>query len=101
MERINPPAIPAYMFRHGTLVSAPATLQELGIYSSLFIDVNTGAPELVKEHHTFGKLIRTKGADSDEGGVVAGFSVVDQPYLTEEIGNLRNGIQIKPLVANF
>ena len=29
------------------------------------------------EHKTFGKLLRTKGAESDEGGVVAGFSVVD------------------------
>jgi len=44
--------------------------------------------ELINEHNTFGKLLRTKGADSDEGGVVAGFSVVDQPFLTKEIGPL-------------
>ena len=53
-------------------------MQELGIYSSMFIDVNPkNAENLIQEHHTFGKLLRTKAADSDEGGVVAGFSVVD------------------------
>ena len=39
MERINPPEIKAFMMRKGVMIEAPATLQELGIYSSLFIDV--------------------------------------------------------------
>jgi hypothetical protein len=44
----------------------------------MFINVNPKNGEsLVQEHNTFGKLLRTKAADSDEGGVVAGFSVVD------------------------
>jgi hypothetical protein len=77
-------------------------LQELGIYSSVFIDVNPkNAESLIQEHHTFGKLLRTKAADSDEGGVVAGFSVVDQPYLTENIGKITKETHIKPLVSNF
>lgn len=39
MERINPPEIKAFMMRKGVMIEAPATLQEIGIYSSLFIDV--------------------------------------------------------------
>ena len=39
MERINPPEIKAFMMRKGVMIEAAATLQELGIYSSLFIDV--------------------------------------------------------------
>ena len=78
MERINPPEIKAFMLKKGKLIEASATLQELGIYSSLFINTNTeNGKDLVEEHEIFGKLIRTKGADSDEGGVVTGFSVVD------------------------
>lgn len=103
MERINPPQVKAFMLRKGKLIEAPATLQELGIYSSVFIDVTAQETEseLMKEHKTFGKLLRTKGADSDEGGVVAGFSVVDQPWLTKEIGPLTSQTYIKPFVENF
>jgi hypothetical protein len=28
-----------------------------------------------------GHLLRTKAADSDEGGVAAGYAVLDSPYL--------------------
>ena len=76
MERINPPEIKAHMLGKGVLVDAPATLQELGIYSSLFINVSD-TEKFFSEHEIFGKLIRTKSAESDEGGVVTGFSVVD------------------------
>jgi hypothetical protein len=100
MEKINPPRVPAYMLRKGKLIGPVDTLQELGIYSSVFINVSKDA-ELVNEHTTFGKLIRTKGTDSDEGGVVAGFSVVDQPFLTRDIGPLSPHVQIKPLVSDF
>ncbi|TNV79883.1 hypothetical protein FGO68_gene7423 [Halteria grandinella] len=100
MERIYPPEIPAHMVREGRLLSSSATLQEMGIYSSLFINVSEGAIP-INEHGIFGCLVRTKTADSDEGGVVAGFSVVDQPFLTHEIGPLREGIIIKGFVSNF
>lgn len=100
MEKINPPRVHAYMLRKGKLIGPVDTLQELGIYSSLFINVSKDA-ELVNEHNTFGKLIRTKGTDSDEGGVVAGFSVVDQPFLTKDIGPLSPHLLIKPLVSDF
>lgn len=101
MERINPPHVKAFMLKKGKLLEAPATLQELGIYSSVFIDVTAEQTccELMLEHNIFGKLLRTKEADTDEGGVVVGFSVVDQPWLTKEIGPLTS--VIKPLVENF
>jgi hypothetical protein len=76
-------------------------LQELGIYSRLFIDVSATGKDLIKDHLTFGHLLRTKSAESDEGGVVAGFSVVDQPYITSEIGPLNPSIRIKPLIEDF
>ena len=102
MERINPPEIKAFMLKKGKLIEASATLQELGIYSSLFINTNTeNGKDLVEEHEIFGKLIRTKGADSDEGGVVTGFSVVDQPWVTSEIGPLTPSLQVKPLISTF
>jgi glutathione synthase len=78
MERISPPEASAFMLRKGQLIEAPATLQELGIYSSVFINsASKDSTNVIEEHTTFGKLLRTKAADSDEGGVVAGFSVVD------------------------
>lgn len=46
MERINPPKVKALMLKKGALVDT-LTLQELGIYSSLFIDVSGN--ELVRE----------------------------------------------------
>lgn len=102
MEKIEPPEASACLLRAGQLIEAPATLQELGIYSSMFIDLQpSNSDSLIQEHNIFGKLIRTKAADSDEGGVVAGFSVVDQPYLTEEIGKINKETHIKQLVSNF
>ena len=102
MERINPPEVKAFMIRNGKLIEAAGTLQELGIYSSVFINASAEtATDLTTGHNSFGKLLRTKGAESDEGGVVAGFSVVDQPWLTSQIGTLSESIIVKPLVDQF
>ena len=77
MERISPPEIKAYMMRRGQLREG-LTVSELGIYSSVFIDTNK--PDLL-ENRTFGRLMRTKGIESDEGGINTGFSVINQPWL--------------------
>jgi glutathione synthase len=87
------------MLKKGQVIKASATLQELGIYSSLFIDVS--GPSLIREHKTFGKLVRTKNSDTDEGGVATGYSVVDQPFLTKEIGPLSATTRVKPLIRNL
>lgn len=39
MERINPPEVPAFMFRNGKIIEGQ-TLSELGIFSGVFIDTN-------------------------------------------------------------
>jgi hypothetical protein len=54
------------------------TLSELGIYSVIFTrNVPTGN-ELI-ENRTIGTVLRTKRSCVNEGGVVSGYSVVDQP----------------------
>ena len=45
-----------------------------------------------------GRLLRTKGRESNEGGVNAGFAVVDSPLLVH-IDNLEK--EITPTVSNF
>ncbi len=72
------------------------THSELGIYSSVFIDTLLDEP---LENHTYGRLLRTKGIESDEGGINTGYSVIDQPFLVE-IGDLRTN-EIKPIVDYF
>lgn len=71
------------------------TVSELGIYSSVFID--TSSKEIL-ENWTYGRLLRTKSVESDEGGINTGFSVIDQPWLIET-GDLRE-CEIKPLVED-
>lgn len=97
MERINPPEIKAYMLRMGNIVEGQ-TLSELGIFSSVFID--TKQPERSPiENITFGRLVRTKGKESNEGGVNAGFAVIDQPLLIE-VKDIKNE-EIKSLVKEL
>ena len=75
MQRILPPELPAVMVRGGVAAEAP-TLSELGIYSVL---VRRG-PRLLLNREA-GHLVRTKAASSNEGGVAAGYAVLDSPYL--------------------
>ncbi|KAL1748336.1 glutathione synthase [Schizophyllum fasciatum] len=78
MELIEPPARAGnYLVRSG---SGPAVrtevVSELGIFGwSLF-----GGGK-VEEEREVGWLLRTKGKDSNEGGVAAGFSVLDSVLL--------------------
>jgi hypothetical protein len=72
------------------------THSELGIYSSVFVDSNLQEPI---ENNTYGRLLRTKGIESDEGGINTGFSVIDQPFLVQ-IGDLKTS-EIKPMVDNL
>ena len=66
------------------------TLSEMGIYS-IFLHSGSTTPSgnndgdtelaatLINEAH--GHLLRTKSATSNEGGVAAGFAVLDSPLL--------------------
>jgi len=74
MERIFPPAIQAHMLRRGQLKTC-LSYSELGIYSSVIID--TTLDDIMIENLTYGRLLRTKSTESDEGGINTGFSVID------------------------
>eukprot|EP00271_Cylindrocystis_brebissonii_P007597 TRINITY_DN21175_c0_g1_i1.p1 TRINITY_DN21175_c0_g1~~TRINITY_DN21175_c0_g1_i1.p1 ORF type:complete len:714 (+),score=87.55 TRINITY_DN21175_c0_g1_i1:209-2350(+) len=75
MQRIFPPTHSSYLLRNGGMIEEE-TLSELGIYSTY---LRHG--EKVILNQAAGHLLRTKTAKSDEGGVAAGFAVLDSPYL--------------------
>lgn len=77
MQRIRPPVNSTAMVRAGAVVEVDA-LSELGIFGTYLS--RHGEVLLNKQA---GHLLRTKAASSDEGGVAAGFAVLDSPYLTE------------------
>lgn len=86
MELINPPEnFGNYLIRAGATNAtqqAPVkvdVVSELGIFGwSLF-----GGPEQAVEEKEVGWLVRTKGKESNEGGVATGFSVLDSLLLVD------------------
>lgn len=78
MQRIFPPLHRAPMLRNGEVREVDA-VSELGIYS-VFLEKD--GQVLIDEG--VGHLLRTKAAESDEGGVAAGFAVLDSPLLVED-----------------
>lgn len=85
MTRITPPKVKAWMLKDAKLVTMDS-LSELGLYSSLFIDTAKEKKELIMKNENFGTLMRTKGSHSNEGGVNAGYAVIDAPILIEGDG---------------
>ena len=75
MQRILPPVNRSIMVRLGE-ASETETLSELGIYG---VYLRRGSEVLLNREA--GHLVRTKAATSDEGGVAAGFAVLDSPFL--------------------
>jgi len=75
MSRIRPPTNRTLCLRQGELVELE-TLSELGVYGG-YLRVG----DTVVLNTQGGHLLRTKAADSDEGGVAAGYAVLDSPYL--------------------
>jgi len=92
MELIVPPrGIGSYLVRAGTTgpesngdgkgrkTVRAETVSELGIFGWSLFSRETG----VHERGDVGWLVRTKGIESDEGGVAAGFSVLDSVVLVD------------------
>lgn len=48
----------------------------------MFVFVGCRSGDKVLLSRAAGHLVRTKAAESDEGGVAAGYAVLDSPYLT-------------------
>jgi hypothetical protein len=101
MQRIRPTTQPAAMLRDGQLMIHKECASELGIYATFLGYVMSFALDrhsslmfiaaVMKWNNSDGKktyvnkfighLLRTKLGTTDEGGVVAGFAVLDSPYL--------------------
>ncbi|XP_006664070.1 glutathione synthetase, chloroplastic [Oryza brachyantha] len=79
MQRIFPKASLANLVRGGVCHEALA-ISELGIYGAYLR--NKGK---VVMNEQSGYLMRTKVSSSDEGGVAAGFAVLDSLYLTDKL----------------
>ncbi|KAJ3159451.1 hypothetical protein HDU86_001769 [Geranomyces michiganensis] len=75
MDLIRPPPLTNIMVRHGAILKGEV-VSELGIYG---IWLSRGDEVYLNENG--GHLLRTKAANSNEGGVAAGFAVLDSPLL--------------------
>lgn len=82
MEMIEPPAQSNTIFRNGETHSG-GVICELGIYGACLWQAGTGGKRDVLENFEAGYLLRTKGDQSEEGGVAAGFGAVDSPCLVD------------------
>ncbi|KNG52579.1 glutathione synthetase large chain [Stemphylium lycopersici] len=85
MEMIEPPPLENAIFRNGELQKG-GVICELGVYGvCLWRDGNgNGEKGEIVENWEAGYLLRTKGDQSEEGGVAAGFGAVDSCCLVDE-----------------
>ena len=77
MKRIFPKANDAFHVRESVCCKR-SSLNEIGFYSALLFD--TRENKLIRTEDV-GVLVRTKTAESFEGGVSAGFAVMNSPIL--------------------
>lgn len=84
MELIEPPALRNSIFRNGEVKSGEV-IGELGVYGVCLWRHGRGEKEERKilENWEAGHLLRTKGRESEEGGVAAGFGAVDSVCLID------------------
>lgn len=73
MELITPPPVSNLILRNG-VVEKGGVICELGIYGTCVWNQDTGE---VRHNTEAGYLLRTKGDQSEEGGVAAGFGCMD------------------------
>ena len=84
MELIEPPALRNSIFRNGEVKSGEV-IGELGVYGVCLWRHGGGDKEVreILENWEAGHLLRTKGRESEEGGVAAGFGAVDSICLID------------------
>jgi len=94
MALIVPPAgVGSYLVRpvsgagknddEGAKLGRVETISELGIFGWALFGKGEGTGVVRKERGDVGWLMRTKGVESNEGGVAAGFSVLDSVVLVD------------------
>lgn len=84
MEMIEPPALTNTIFRNGEIQKG-GVIGELGVYGVCLWRRAEGrqVKSEVLENYEAGYLLRTKGDQSEEGGVAAGFGAVDSCCLVD------------------
>ena len=84
MEMIEPPALTNSIFRNGE-VEKGGVIGELGVYGVCLwkSKANGKGLETIFDNYEAGYLLRTKGDQSEEGGVAAGFGAVDSCCLVD------------------
>ena len=83
MELIEPPAQRNSIMREG-VVKTGEMICELGIYGTCLWSHNTkSGDDGILLNSEAGYLLRTKGRESEEGGVAAGFGAVDSALLVD------------------
>ena len=83
MELIKPPSLRNSIFRNGEVQSGEV-IGELGVYGAcLWRKGRDGRILEIIENSEAGHLLRTKGRESEEGGVAAGFGSVDSVCLID------------------
>ncbi len=81
MELIEPPALRNSIFRNGEVTSGEV-IGELGWYGVCLWQTSEAiAGPKILENWEAGYLLRTKGRESEEGGVAAGYGAVDSACL--------------------
>lgn len=83
MELIEPPTLRNSILRNGKVMSGEV-IGELGVYGVCLWQQGKDydGPGIV-ENWEAGYLLRTKGRESEEGGVAAGFGAVDSVCLVD------------------
>ena len=74
------------MIRLGQLLRV-SSMSEVGFFSNIIVRNNRADPsqQEVLVNETFGTLVRTKGSHCNEGGVAAGYAVIDHLRVVEEL----------------
>jgi glutathione synthetase len=86
MELIQPPAdAKNTVLRSDGRVVCGNVISELGIFGTCLWDTKADGKIDLLQNEEGGYLLRTKGRDSDEGGVAAGFSSLDSLVLYDEV----------------
>ena len=86
MELIEPPPLSNSIFRNGEVQSG-GVIGELGIYGTCLwrtTDEGSAGSRIILNEEA-GYLLRTKGRESEEGGVAAGFGAVDSVCLVDHL----------------
>ncbi|CAL1547212.1 unnamed protein product [Lymnaea stagnalis] len=76
MQRIFPWQQKNYLVKAGVPFVLSNVVSEVGIYG-----VYLGSEAEEKQNYECGHMLRTKISGTDEGGIVAGFAVLDTPFL--------------------